>query len=60
MHIPVVLMLIAMIPNAAPVVTEIGTFSNYKTCKDAADSAAYHHKQGVAVSLGFVCVEKPR
>lgn len=59
MSLPVILMFIALVPNAAPVVTEVGTFSSYSTCKVAADSAAYHHKQGQHVSFGFVCIEKP-
>lgn len=59
MHFPVALWMIVMTPGGTPVVTPLGTFGNYILCKQAAESAQYHAKQGILASVGFLCVERP-
>jgi hypothetical protein len=60
MHFPVVLWMVVMSPTGgSPVVADVGTFGDYTECKKAAETAAFHPRQGAPASAGFICIEKP-
>ena len=60
MNLPVVLWMVIMSPvGGSPVVTDVGTFGDYGKCREAAQAAAFHSKQGAPASIGFVCIQKP-
>jgi hypothetical protein len=55
--LPITLWMVVMSPTGGtPVVTDVGTFGDYAKCQKAAETAAFHPRQGAPASVGFICV----
>ena len=50
--LPITLWMVVMSPTGGtPVVADVGTFGDYTECKKAAETAAFHPRQGAPASV---------